>query len=285
MTDSGRPGAVDPAGPEEQHEQWAAMFEGAESIEEAIGLAIGAASMCWENPGGAGVFDSSRAGLLSKLLYEHVQLRWSLADSRPVSAPPSEGAAADELSREGQDMRLDGPISALAVLRELVAIDGDGPADARHWRDDWTTAIGHAREVVEREDQAPSPATTEAESRGARRSGHPCPTFGGGCYDPEHCMQGGRCEDAKRFFAVPAVVPVPAEDVRTEWAAWWGCDDPNDAPVRYEPSDDQTGLAVCNGEATARWFARHERPDARVARRSVPAPGSWVAVDPAKSDA
>lgn len=140
-------------------------------------------------------------------------------------------------------------------------------------------------DAVELRPVSPSPATTEAESRGARRSGHPCPTFGGGCYDPEHCMQGGRCEDAKRFFAVPAVVPVPAEDVRTEWAAWWGCDDPNDAPVRYEPSDDQTGLAVCNGEATARWFARHERPDARVARRSVPAPGSWVAVDPAKSDA
>lgn len=38
-----------------------APFEDAESLEELLGLFAGAASMCWENPAGAGVFDSELA--------------------------------------------------------------------------------------------------------------------------------------------------------------------------------------------------------------------------------
>lgn len=267
--------SVDPAGPDEQRA--AEMFEGAESIEEAIGLAIGAASMCWENPAGAGVFDSSRAALLVKQLYEHVQLRWSLADARPVSPSPAttepeklrrqveahRAVARDWYLRyeEAQQRFLDlaGSLGADSATTEA---EPDEAADellvktviaasgGQAWLDGPTEQALTARIVINA-----LRASLDARRRQARPS------------------------------AVPAAAPVPAEDVRTEWAAWWGCDDPNDAPVRYEPSDDQTGLAVCNGEATARWFARHERPDARVARRSVPAPGSWVAVDPAKSDA
>lgn len=37
------------------------MFADCESIEEIVGQAIGAASVCWENPAGAGQFDSTQA--------------------------------------------------------------------------------------------------------------------------------------------------------------------------------------------------------------------------------
>jgi hypothetical protein len=37
-------------------------------IEEFIGQAVGAASMCWENPEGAGVFDSERAERIAEEL-------------------------------------------------------------------------------------------------------------------------------------------------------------------------------------------------------------------------
>lgn len=40
------------------------------SLEEAVGRAIGAASMCWENPGGAGEFDSVAASRIVRLLLE-----------------------------------------------------------------------------------------------------------------------------------------------------------------------------------------------------------------------
>lgn len=37
----------------------------------AAGVVIGAASMCWENPAGAGVFQSSHAAALVPVLVEH----------------------------------------------------------------------------------------------------------------------------------------------------------------------------------------------------------------------
>lgn len=46
-----------------------------------------------------------------------------------------------------------GPDRALELLRELVRLDGDGPADARHWRDDWSTAMERARALVEDEER------------------------------------------------------------------------------------------------------------------------------------
>ena len=40
------------------------------TLYDAIGQALGAASMCWENPAGAGVFDSSRAAEIYTALYK-----------------------------------------------------------------------------------------------------------------------------------------------------------------------------------------------------------------------
>lgn len=40
----------------------------ADTLEDAIGLALGAASTCWDNLSGAGVFQSERAGFVSQEL-------------------------------------------------------------------------------------------------------------------------------------------------------------------------------------------------------------------------
>lgn len=52
---------------------WRQELAGADSLEEAVGLAIGAASVCWTNPGGAGVFLSGRAAEISEALVELVR--------------------------------------------------------------------------------------------------------------------------------------------------------------------------------------------------------------------
>lgn len=44
-----------------------------ETLEEAVYQAIGAASMCWEDPGGAGVFDSTRAKAIGDLLLAKIR--------------------------------------------------------------------------------------------------------------------------------------------------------------------------------------------------------------------
>jgi len=49
------------------------------TLEEVIGQAIGAASVCWETPQGAGVFDSTRA---KELLDEVVE--WIETNYRPT---------------------------------------------------------------------------------------------------------------------------------------------------------------------------------------------------------
>jgi hypothetical protein len=47
------------------------MFATCESIEEIVGQAIGAASVCWENPAGAGRFDSVQASeICEDAIYE-----------------------------------------------------------------------------------------------------------------------------------------------------------------------------------------------------------------------
>lgn len=43
------------------------------TLSEAIGQALGAASMCWEHPEGAGTFDSERAGRIFAELYKLIQ--------------------------------------------------------------------------------------------------------------------------------------------------------------------------------------------------------------------
>lgn len=47
------------------------MFADCESIEEIVGRAIGAGSVCWENPAGAGEFDSTQASKICQdAIYE-----------------------------------------------------------------------------------------------------------------------------------------------------------------------------------------------------------------------
>ena len=41
------------------------------SDEEAVYQALGAASVCWEDPGGAGIFQSERAGQIGQALLAH----------------------------------------------------------------------------------------------------------------------------------------------------------------------------------------------------------------------
>jgi hypothetical protein len=43
-------------------------------IEEFIGQAIGAASMCWEKPEGAGEFDSTRAAQIVEEIMDHLMV-------------------------------------------------------------------------------------------------------------------------------------------------------------------------------------------------------------------
>lgn len=45
----------------------------ADTLEEAIGLGVGAASACWDNLEGAGVFDSTRATLITEMLLFRVR--------------------------------------------------------------------------------------------------------------------------------------------------------------------------------------------------------------------
>ena len=49
------------------------MFNDVNDIRELIGQAIGAGSVCWENPAGAGVFDSAQAATVADAAYLRVQ--------------------------------------------------------------------------------------------------------------------------------------------------------------------------------------------------------------------
>lgn len=55
------------------------MFDDVNDARELIGQAIGAGSMCWENPAGAGVFDSTQAAEVADAAWN--RLRTLLADS------------------------------------------------------------------------------------------------------------------------------------------------------------------------------------------------------------
>lgn len=48
-------------------------LEDATTLEECVFQALGAASVCWENPRGAGVFDSSRAHEVGDELVERIR--------------------------------------------------------------------------------------------------------------------------------------------------------------------------------------------------------------------
>lgn len=53
------------------------LMDGSESqpktLTEAVGQALGAASVCWENPGGAGIFDSTRAKQIADELLDGIR--------------------------------------------------------------------------------------------------------------------------------------------------------------------------------------------------------------------
>jgi hypothetical protein len=76
------------------------------TIANIIGEAIGEASVCWENPGGAGVFDDKRAGeIVDKVLKalkkrdEVLLLQYSeWLDTEGLAATPKEG---DERTHDG----------------------------------------------------------------------------------------------------------------------------------------------------------------------------------------
>lgn len=48
------------------------------SVEEAVGEAIGAGSVCWSNPGGAGIFDSTLATEIVKELMVFLENRFEV---------------------------------------------------------------------------------------------------------------------------------------------------------------------------------------------------------------
>lgn len=62
--------------PEEPFFEW----DNDTPLEEAIMQALGAASVCWENPGGAGVFISDRAELIAKELMHFILEGYSLSE-------------------------------------------------------------------------------------------------------------------------------------------------------------------------------------------------------------
>lgn len=50
-------------------------LDGADTLESAVFQALGAASVCWENPGGAGVFESDRAKAIGDELVAWIRAR------------------------------------------------------------------------------------------------------------------------------------------------------------------------------------------------------------------
>jgi hypothetical protein len=53
------------------------LFAGADTPTELLGLLAGAASVCWSNPGGAGVFDSEQASsLIDAAVARLIELGW-----------------------------------------------------------------------------------------------------------------------------------------------------------------------------------------------------------------
>ncbi len=61
------------------------VLDDVETLHEAIFTAIGAASMCWEKPEGAGEFDSTRAAVIGEELERRINE--SLAGTLPSKAP------------------------------------------------------------------------------------------------------------------------------------------------------------------------------------------------------
>jgi hypothetical protein len=52
---------------------WRAELAKVDTLEEAIGISVGAASACWSNLEGAGTFESERAASISEALLDLVR--------------------------------------------------------------------------------------------------------------------------------------------------------------------------------------------------------------------
>jgi len=63
------------------------IFDGSASeprdLPELIGQSMGAASMCWENVRGAGVFQSERASLITQEVIDWIEANYELKGSGP----------------------------------------------------------------------------------------------------------------------------------------------------------------------------------------------------------
>ena len=53
-------------------------------VDDIIGEAIGAASVCWENPGGAGAFDSERASIIVDEVMAALRQKLWVSDMDPA---------------------------------------------------------------------------------------------------------------------------------------------------------------------------------------------------------
>lgn len=59
-------------------------FDDAGDLAQAVQQAVGAASVCWENPGGAGIFDSDRALHVASALISWIYARYVPVKDRAV---------------------------------------------------------------------------------------------------------------------------------------------------------------------------------------------------------
>jgi len=67
------------------------LFDDSKDLEEVVFVALGAASACWTNLRGAGTFESSRAGLLGKMLLAELERRGSHDGAVSEQAGAGEG--------------------------------------------------------------------------------------------------------------------------------------------------------------------------------------------------
>jgi hypothetical protein len=106
-----------------------------ESPQEAIGLAMGAVSVCWETPDGAGVFDSTRARRICDELTSHLGLDPHDHDGE---ADDEYGAVIDP-HREFLEQR--GPSDPTSFLDELRALINRHSVENRSSTPDFILAV------------------------------------------------------------------------------------------------------------------------------------------------
>jgi hypothetical protein len=75
----GHPGTVHEDFDGRTKDEWDFGF-GILSLEEAVGQAVGAASACWDNLEGAGVFQSTRAKAIVEQLMDRIKMSWPADD-------------------------------------------------------------------------------------------------------------------------------------------------------------------------------------------------------------